>query len=377
MPTNFGQALGGGLLMSNELMQAARSANSRAAFMDAETQGRLLRNEQMQDERAAVKSRSEMLNQISQSLPPEERMLFNADPSAYVKSMTEGYSLSPGQVRFRGASPQAGVQQAPSLVNVPVPGQPGVTQPTWLRPGETQGAAVGGPAMPEILNPAVQAAKLAVARAGKTDVNLAVNTAGSMWKSVADKVGETVAAKGAAAQDAIRTIESANQIRGAVDSGSVIAGPGATLRLQGAQVAQMLGFSGPDAVVNTRNTIQGLSKLALGGRAALKGQGQISDYEGKLLQKAETGNIEDLTIPEIRALADVADRAARLTIRQNRENVEKIKTDPDTGPIGRFLEVPEPPPYQGMPTIKSDADFEALPSGTTFIAPDGSRRRKP
>lgn len=102
MPTNFGQALGGGLLMSNELMQAARSANSRAAFMDAETQGRLLRNEQMQDERAAVKSRSEMLNQISQSLPPEERMLFNADPSAYVKSMTEGFTLAPDQIRQRG-----------------------------------------------------------------------------------------------------------------------------------------------------------------------------------------------------------------------------------------------------------------------------------
>lgn len=31
----------------------------------------------------------------------------------------------------------------------------------------------------------------------------------------------------------------------------------------------------------------------------------------------------------------------------------------------------------GLPTISTDADFDALPSGTEFIAPDGTRRRKP
>ena len=45
-----------------------------------------------------------------------------------------------------------------------------------------------------------------------------------------------------------------------------------------------------------------------------------------------------------------------------------------------LLTAPGGPPTgnnQGLPTIKSDADFNALPSGAEFIAPDGSHRKKP
>lgn len=36
-----------------------------------------------------------------------------------------------------------------------------------------------------------------------------------------------------------------------------------------------------------------------------------------------------------------------------------------------------PPGQGGVMSIKSDADYDALPSGSVFIAPDGSKRRKP
>ena len=35
------------------------------------------------------------------------------------------------------------------------------------------------------------------------------------------------------------------------------------------------------------------------------------------------------------------------------------------------------PAAGGVVTITSDAEYEALPSGTTFIGPDGKTRRKP
>jgi hypothetical protein len=35
------------------------------------------------------------------------------------------------------------------------------------------------------------------------------------------------------------------------------------------------------------------------------------------------------------------------------------------------------PTASGVVTITSDAEYEALPSGTTFISPDGKTRRKP
>lgn len=60
----------------------------------------------------------------------------------------------------------------PQLVDMPVPGQPGITQPTWLRPGESSGVSVGGMKMPEILNPQIQQAKRDIARAGATNVSV-------------------------------------------------------------------------------------------------------------------------------------------------------------------------------------------------------------
>jgi hypothetical protein len=328
------------------MQEAARRAVMDTELLNAQTRRIGLESERLQMDMEGRKASAKAFANLAEQLPEGERQLFMADPGAYIKSLIEGYSLSPGQVRMRGSQAVAAVPQAPVFQNVPT-GVPGVTQGMWLRPGEASGVPVGGQAMPEILNPAVQAAKKDIARAGKTDVNLAVNTAGSLWKSVADKVGDNIASTGQAAQEAVKTIESANQIRSAIDAGGVIAGPGATLRLKGAQVAQVLGFSGPDAVVNTRNTVQGLSRLALGARAQLKGQGQISDFEGKLLQKAETGDIQDLTIPEIRALADIADRGARAVIKRNKANVDKVSGNPDTGPLGQFLDVQEPPAYQG------------------------------
>jgi hypothetical protein len=228
-----------------------------------------------------------------------------------------------------------------------------------------------------IPNVEYQQYEMGKARAGASKVDVSVKTGETFWKAVADKVGEGVANTGAAAGDALKTIQAANQIRSAVDSGTVIAGPGATLRLKGAQVAQVLGFSGPEAVVNTRNTIQGLAKLALGARASLKGQGQISDFEGKALQKAEAGEIDDMTLPEIRAIADVADRGARQTVKRNQQNVDRMRKRPESAGIAEYLDVPEPPEYQGPKAITSDEEFNALPSGAVFIAPDGSHRRKP
>jgi hypothetical protein len=67
-----------------------------------------------------------------------------------------------GPVTPTGAAPY----QKPSLEQLPVPGQPGVTQGKWLTPGQTDGPTVGAPKMPDILNPDVRAARKEVAAAG-------------------------------------------------------------------------------------------------------------------------------------------------------------------------------------------------------------------
>ena len=47
------------------------------------------------------------------------------------------------------------------------------------------------------------------------------------------------------------------------------------------------------------------------------------------------------------------------------------------GEVAAAPEVPEAEELPEIPVVETDADFDALPSGTDFIAPDGTKRRKP
>lgn len=215
-------------------------------------------------------------------------------------------------------------------------------------------------------------AKKEVAQAGAS--NIVVNQDRSFFDKLAGEVGQGIANQAAAAKDAVKTIRSADQIRDALATGKVTAGPGTTLRMAGAQVAAALGFStDQEGLVQTRQTIQGLAKLALGARAQLKGQGQISDFEGKTLQKAETGDINDLSLPEIKAIADVADKAARFEIQRNSANVAKLRNNPKADKaLVDFMDVEEPPAYQSkapQPQTVTDLPDPAGHAGWTATDP--------
>ena len=98
--------------------------------------------------------------------------------------------------------------------------------------------------------------------------------------------------------------------------------------------------------------------------------GQVSDFENKLLQAVQ-GSL------------DQGQSAAQL-----KKNLENIKSM-----LGKIREIKrkqfkedysflnEAPmteqPAAGATKISNDAEYNALPSGSEFIAPDGSRRRKP
>lgn len=55
----------------------------------------------------------------------------------------------------------------------------------------------------------------------------------------------------------------------------------------------------------------------------------------------------------------------------------KWQLDPEGNPVPAQRSTQPSKSVSEPPTITSDADYDALPSGTVFIAPDGSRRRKP
>lgn len=198
---------------------------------------------------------------------------------------------------------------------------------------------------------------------------------------------------------AIDTVDAVDRIRTAIQSGNVNLGPTATLRNNIQQFASAMGIGGNTAserIINTRNTMKGLAEFTLAARKQLKGQGQVSDFESKLINKASSGEIDDFTQKELQSFIGVTDRLARKQYALHERNMETMRKNPNLRDVASFYEVPPLPPSsadaqpaqgqrqsqtqsaqpQAMPTIKSEADYNKLTPGTIYIGPDGKQRRK-
>lgn len=178
-----------------------------------------------------------------------------------------------------------------------------------------------------------------------------------LGEGLAKEVGPMVSSSFAAAQGAQQQIATSDSIIKAIDSGKVLTGPGATFRLRGAQIGQALGVGGGDSqqvIANTRTLIQGLAQSTVAARSALKGQGQVSDFEGRLLEKAASGNIDDMTAGEIKQVVAVNKRLAQKQLENHQNLVGKLKTRESTAGLADLFDVPNQP---------QSLDWGALPSG--------------
>jgi hypothetical protein len=170
-----------------------------------------------------------------------------------------------------------------------------------------------------------------------------------------------------AANGAVQQIDAANRIVSAIDSGKVIAGPLANARLTMAQAGQMLGVtsgSEADRIAQTRAVIRGLSEMTLQGRKQMSGQGAITESEGKLAEKANSGDIADLTAAEIRQLAVASARASKFIYEQHQSMIDNLQQDPNTANLAKFYKVrPMPNVNFGEtqnPTQSGVVDFRSL-----------------
>jgi hypothetical protein len=212
---------------------------------------------------------------------------------------------------------------------------------------------------PSINAPLVQAKK-DIAAKGANNVNVKVDT--KLGDSVAQQVGPMMKESYETATGARQQIGTADQLIKAIDSGKVIAGPGADVRLKLAQIGSSLGITGKDTeeqIANTRAAIQGLAQSTVAARASLKGQGQVSDYEGRLLQKAASGEVSDLTPQEIRQIALVNKRLAAQQVTLHNARVSKLKGNPTTAPLADF--------YEAIPLTGDPQAAPASPSAPSAL----------
>ena len=275
------------------------------ALTGIQTKNLLQQTEEKKRQQAAIE------NYIS-NLPPEEQARFRAFPTQAAEAMFREPKAAPGKVGEYQAALKAGL--------IPE----GMTLEEYKRISAPPG------------------------------VNVNVKTG----EGIAGQVGpilkeERVAATGAALQ-----IDAADRVISAIDTGKVLSGPGTSVANRALQIGSVLGVTGKDAneiIANTRQTIRGLAELTLQGRKSMRGEGSITESEGKLAERAFSGDITDLTNEEIKILASASKRAANFKLGQYNKQLDILEKNPDVAPIIPLYRV------DVMPTVKPSG----LPSGVT------------
>jgi hypothetical protein len=173
-----------------------------------------------------------------------------------------------------------------------------------------------------------------------------------LGKSTINQIGPMLETSKGGAIEAIDTANAAARVLGALNTGKALTGPAANQRLATNQVGQMLGISGTNEEVSTqtRALIQNLAKLTLQGRKQMKGQGAVSETEGALAEKAESGNI-NFTRGEIKQLADAALRTAKWKYQQHENMMTPLREDEPKA--SRYYEVPVNPSIFEPPAPKT------------------------
>jgi len=153
------------------------------------------------------------------------------------------------------------------------------------------------------------------------------------------------------AQGANIQIDAADRVIGAVDTGKIIAGPLATPQLKLAQIGQVLGVTGKDTaevIANTRQAIRGFAELTLQGRKSMRGEGAITESEGKLAERAFSGDIDSLTAQEIKQIANASKRVAEYSISEYNRKLDIVGKNPEMKDIVDLYRVtPISPMKQG------------------------------
>jgi hypothetical protein len=150
---------------------------------------------------------------------------------------------------------------------------------------------------------------------------------------------------------------------------SAITGPFADQRLAGARIANALGFVGDKAINSSRELIQGNAEMALGARGMMKGQGEITKDEQKLLIQARAGDI-NFSKSELNTLFNVFERASKAQYNQSRKLLESAAKQSPTAQM--FLENMQPLATQEAPP-SAPAPAQAAPAGAVPGMPAGFR----
>ena len=185
-------------------------------------------------------------------------------------------------------------------------------------------------------------------RAGASNVSV------SMDKGIAAQVGPMMKEGQLQATSAVKGIDAANQVINALDTNKLFTGPLANQKLSIAQLSTTFGGASGDLtqkINNTRAAIQGLAEITLQGRQEMHGQGAITESEGKLAERAKSGDIS-LTPGELKQLANAAKRAGEFTYNNYQTKLQIMAKDPSTAQMAPYFAVNQMPARQAPQQVQ-------------------------
>lgn len=320
--------------MTQQQAQAAQRAKDQEAFRSAfsPTSG----PQAMAGGGGPTMANAEKIGQVPK-FDPRSMLGMGASPEAVMRAQQFNDALTPKR-KLRDVSPGAVVIDETSGQEV-------------FRAPEKQdlnSLIVMGPDGKPMLNQVAFDAKRQIAAAGRQITNLNVNTDKALGTTLAEGLGKQIDNSFANAQGAVSSINTAQQLKAAIDSGKIVAGPTSSFRVLGLQVGQMLGVGGKDSaetLANTRMAIQAMAKAELDAAQMMKGQGQITEAERSIIRRAAAGDINDLTGPEMRLLAEAMEKTGRFKIGLHEQNVRALSKQPGVENLMPFYQIQSPPEY--------------------------------
>ncbi len=187
-----------------------------------------------------------------------------------------------------------------------------------------------------------------------------------MGDSVAGQIGPMGKDSRIKAESAVTMYDAAGRIQKALDSGKVSAGPGTSAIQTVKQLVQKVGGGNDESIRQTQQVIRSLSKMAVEARKQLQGQGQVTENEARAVEKADSGNIDDLTTGELQDLVTLTKRAAYYTAKSHQEFLSTMEQNEGTRGAAPFYKVrglepllshePKLPQIGGGGDVRSQAD---------------------
>lgn len=299
-------------------------------------------------------------------MSPEERrareMLLSSNAGvreagkAELAKLTASHVISPGGTLIVGGKP---VYTAPPAQNATIVGVvKGTDNPVYFDARTDQQFTIGTDASgKQVRTPYTGAVNRS------TSTVTATATSSPAGKSLAAEVGARANTSLVKAEGAVGIMDNANMVREALNTGNVIAGPLAGVRTKFAQVLELAGAGDKEKLINTRSAIQGLASLTLESRAELKGQGQITDTETKLLERARSGSIEDMTIAELQQVVSISQRLANRMWSSHQNLLGTMEGDPAAADTIRYYRPTIPLPQaigEGKPRAEADKRTQGL-----------------